>query len=91
MNTNILSNLVPGGKPGKKNKISSGVANKLVSLLEKDYKAFAAHMHSLSPKDFCETYLKLMKLVMPKQPITLAASEPVTWQIIPASSVTDPE
>jgi hypothetical protein len=66
MNTNSLANLKPGGKPRRTDKLSTSVSIDLIKLINKDYKAFVSHMHSLDAKSYVDTYLKLLKLVLPK-------------------------
>ena len=57
-----------GSKPGKKKRITTSLVKEMTDYLDTSFEYFISQMHSLSPKDFCELYLKLIKLVIPKKP-----------------------
>lgn len=92
INPNSLANLRGGSKPGHKKKMSIRFVNDFTHLITTDYPSFVEQLHSLSPKEFCETYLKLLKMVLPKQinVVTPPEYENPNWVIQLASGVTVP-
>ncbi|MGY3090238.1 hypothetical protein ACVWYF_003293 [Hymenobacter sp. UYAg731] len=87
-NSLSLNNLQrKGSKPGRKKTITLPLANKLVDLLADNHALFVQHMHSLSPKDYCDAYLKLVKMVIPaKLNLDVAPTDKPVWNIVLAST-----
>lgn len=89
INPKSLANLQrSGSKPGKRKAITVALVKEVSNYLDSSFDNFLLQMHSLSPKEYCDAYLKLMKLVLPsKVNIDVEQFEQPTW-IIQAASQT---
>lgn len=67
VNPKSLANLRGGSKPGHKRKLSIKFVNDYSKMMSADYPLFLEKLHSLPPKDYVEAYIKLVKIVLPKQ------------------------
>ena len=91
MHSNSLANLRGGSKPGHKRKLAIKFVNDYTDLMTTDYPLFCERLRSLSAKDYVEAYIKLMRVVLPKQ-LNVKVDEPFekpTWVIQLASEVID--
>ena len=82
------TNLIPGGKPSRKNKLSEPVIIDLVKLLSANEQEFKQRLSLLNDKDYIDAHLKMLKLVLPKNiNLNQPSNEfkPTVWEIIPAS------
>lgn len=65
-NEKSLTNLKPGGKTGTRKKLVVNIKQKIDDYLTDNHSKFVNDMRELSPKDFCNAYIKLMAMVIPK-------------------------
>ena len=56
-----------GRKQGSKNKIGSEVKELVETYLESNFERFNTSMGKLRPKDYVTAYLKLLRMVLPRQ------------------------
>ena len=58
---------VKGRKKGSGNLFAGRVKELATELLESNFDQFTKHLNTLKAKDYCNTYLQLMKIVTPRQ------------------------
>lgn len=65
-NNKSLQNLSrTGSKPGKRKQITNTVVKQMTGYLDHSFEYFLAQMKTLTPKEYVDAYLKLIKLVLP--------------------------
>jgi hypothetical protein len=79
-----------GGTVGRKKPATMELAKTMVDLLTDNHALFIQQMSELSPKDYCDVYIRLMKMVLPTKLIldTVTPTAIPVWTITPASTVT---
>ena len=80
-----------GSQPGRKKAVTLKLIKTLNDYLIDNRELFETYMLELSPKDYCDMYLRMMKQLMPTK-INLDVDQPlaaVNWVIQAASTVTD--
>lgn len=66
-NEKSLQNLSKGGsRPGQRKRLTVSLVKDMTDSLTGSFSEFRERMANLDDKDYCDVYLKLMKLLLPK-------------------------